>query len=356
MHLGVIGAVIGLVLLKFYLVGATPVNPAEVAPTPPTEEETSGPTEVVASDIYRYDAPPSIDKAAYQEIMCETSQEVCAEAGSMYDVLVDAGIDPVVEAAQADHETKRGSLGVGVSRIKNLHGVQCHTDDGRIGDSPVPWGNHCAGIYASYTDSVRTWARLIIREYVNEGLNTPALAVGKYAPVSDGNSPPDYIQAMEVAIDRWRQQYGTPIQVEEPPPAHPEESSVRAALVAQALALQGIPYVRGGRSASGGDCSGTMQFIYKEVAGIDVGATTFSQQDNPSLRSIGEGELRPGDLWYGQYSDDQHTGMVADVDNDGRWDLINNGGLASNMHVDYDFLATDYFNQHTMGYRNALGD
>lgn len=350
MHMGVIGGVVALILVKFYLVGSMPETPA----IPQETEETSfSAAEVIVSDTYRYDAPPSITKEAYQSIMCEKSQGVCAEAAEMYDILIEAGIDPVVEAAQADHETQRGSSGVGRSHIKNLHGVQCHSDDGRIGDSPVPWGNHCAGIYASYSDSVRTWARLILREYVNEGLNTPALAVGKYAPVDDGNSPPDYIQAMETNIDTWRQQYA-PTQAAETPTT--EASSVRAALVAQALALQGIPYVRGGRSADGGDCSGTMQYIYKTVVAIDIGGTTFSQQDNTELRPITEAELRPGDLWYGHYSNDQHTGMVADVDNDGHWDLINNGGLASNMHVDYNFLAIPYFYEHTMGYRNALGD
>jgi cell wall-associated NlpC family hydrolase len=55
-----------------------------------------------------------------------------------------------------------------------------------------------------------------------------------------------------------------------------EAAEVRAQLVAYALSLQGIPYVRGGRSATGGDCSGTMQHVYLTVAGVDIGGTTFS--------------------------------------------------------------------------------
>jgi cell wall-associated NlpC family hydrolase len=129
-------------------------------------------------------------------------------------------------------------------------------------------------------------------------------------------------------------------------------SSIRAELVTYALSLDGIPYVRGGRSATGGDCSGTMQHVFLTVAGIDIGATTFSQY--PQLQPIDESELQPGDLWFGQYSNDQHVGMVADVDGDSRWDLINNGGLASSMHVDYGFQSIDYFAAHTMGYRRAL--
>lgn len=136
-----------------------------------------------------------------------------------------------------------------------------------------------------------------------------------------------------------------------PPTLAPMEAT-RAQLVKYALSLVGIPYVRGGRSATGGDCSGTMQHIYLHITGIDIGGTTFSQF--PGLRPIGPSELQPGDLWFGQYADDQHVGMVADVDGDGAWDLINNGGLESAMHVDYGFAANPYFTDHTMGYRRAL--
>lgn len=131
-----------------------------------------------------------------------------------------------------------------------------------------------------------------------------------------------------------------------------DQVAVRQQLVDYALSLQGLQYVYGGRSTSGADCSGTMQLVYLTITGKDIGATTFSQY--PALEPIELADIQPGDLWYGQYTDDQHTGMVADVDGDGKWDLINNGGLTSSMHVDYDFLTEPYFNQHTMGFRRAF--
>jgi hypothetical protein len=161
---------------------------------------------VVLSTAYDYAAPPSISRDVYIAIWCEAGSEACQEAGAMYDILVEAGIDPVVEAAQASHETGLGTAGVGGPGIRNPHGVQCHAGDGRVADSRVPWGNGCAGVYASYSDAVRTWARVIILEYVNAGLTTPALAVWKYAPTSDGNNPPAYIADMERKIDAWRAQ------------------------------------------------------------------------------------------------------------------------------------------------------
>lgn len=126
----------------------------------------------------------------------------------------------------------------------------------------------------------------------------------------------------------------------------------RAQLVTYALSLQGIPYVRGGRSASGGDCSGTMEHVYLQVTGIDIGGTTFNQY--PNLAPVDSPE--PGDLaYFWQFSDgDEHVGMVADVNGDGVFDLINNGGLAGDMHVDYSFMSMPYFSEHFKGYRRAL--
>lgn len=160
---------------------------------------------VVASSAYRYDAPPSISRATYAAIYCEAGSAACDEAGAMYDTLVAAGLDPAIQAGQATHETSLGTAGVGAPPTRNLHGVQCHAGDNRIGDSAVGWGNGCAGVYASYTASVETWARLIHREYLSEGRNTPQLVVAKYAPAgADGNSPPAYIASMEAAIDGYR--------------------------------------------------------------------------------------------------------------------------------------------------------
>jgi cell wall-associated NlpC family hydrolase len=139
-------------------------------------------------------------------------------------------------------------------------------------------------------------------------------------------------------------------QLEEAPHAAP--SSTRAELVSYALSLVGMPYVRGGRSATGGDCSGTMQHVYLHVTGLDIGGTTFSQW--PQLQAVDSPE--PGDLaYFAGFSDgDEHVGMVADVDGDGALDLINNGGHQAAMHVDYSYMDDPYFNQHFKGYRRAL--
>lgn len=150
--------------------------------------------------------------------------------------------------------------------------------------------------------------------------------------------------------------------------------SARADLVNYALSLQGQPYRGGGGSSafrsgeldSGtGDCSSTMQHIYNHVLGVDIGTSTFTQFTNGFLRGgqygnsntvpISVVELQPGDLWYGTYPNDEHTGMVVgDVTGDGTWDLIDQGGKKSSMGVNNDFLRDPYFMNNTVGFSRVL--
>lgn len=184
---------------------ATPAAAPEATSAP-----TAHPAQPPADRAFRYDNPPSISREHYIAIWCAIDSPACPEAGAMYDALTNPGegmtpIDPAVEAGQAAHETVLGTAGVGVVGIKNLHGVQCHDGDNRIGDSYADWGNHCAGIYASYVDSVKTWVRLLNREYFPEGRIDPVSVVEKYAPAgADGNNPPAYIKVMKSCIVQYR--------------------------------------------------------------------------------------------------------------------------------------------------------
>lgn len=140
------------------------------------------------------------------------------------------------------------------------------------------------------------------------------------------------------------------------------QGTEREQLIEYAKSLVGIPYVRGGSDAfrsgtldGSGDCSSTMQHIYNHVLGIDIGTNTFNQY--PALRPISFDEIKPGDLWYGQGSSDQHVGMVADIDGDGTWDLLNNGNPSTGFYIDYNFLESGWINDFELiGYARVLGD
>lgn len=78
-----------------------------------------------------------------------------------------------------------------------------------------------------------------------------------------------------------------------------------SSLVNIAFKYLGTPYVWGGSSPSGFDCSGFVQYVYRE-AGINISRTTYTQ--------ISEGyavsDLQPGDLvFFGSYSAPYHVGI-----------------------------------------------
>jgi cell wall-associated NlpC family hydrolase len=73
----------------------------------------------------------------------------------------------------------------------------------------------------------------------------------------------------------------------------------------------GTPYVWGGESPGGFDCSGLLQFVWARM-GIKIPRT--SQQQFSSGRSVGRGQLQPGDAVFFSGSDGSrgapgHVGM-----------------------------------------------
>jgi len=66
-------------------------------------------------------------------------------------------------------------------------------------------------------------------------------------------------------------------------------------LVAYAKTFLGVPYVYGGTSPSGFDCSGLTSYIYKKF-GIAINRTSKNQTKNGT--PVSKSELRPGDLVF----------------------------------------------------------
>lgn len=87
-----------------------------------------------------------------------------------------------------------------------------------------------------------------------------------------------------------------------PPPA---DGSIGSQVVAAAMGFLGIPYVYGGASRSGMDCSGMTMLAYQAV-GISLDHFTGSQWN--SGPHVGLGDLAPGDLVF-FYSDLHHVGI-----------------------------------------------
>ena len=85
----------------------------------------------------------------------------------------------------------------------------------------------------------------------------------------------------------------------------------------------GVPYVWGGTSPNDFDCSGLVQYVYKETLGIFLPRTTYDQVN--CGRAVSANELKPGDLLFphsghvqiyignGQVIHAPHTGDVVKI-------------------------------------------
>ncbi|TGE37069.1 peptidoglycan endopeptidase [Desulfosporosinus fructosivorans] len=86
----------------------------------------------------------------------------------------------------------------------------------------------------------------------------------------------------------------TPVQVAEAPKLQISRSD-SSSLVDNARSLTGVPYVYGGTSRSGFDCSGYTQYVYKG-SGISLPRTSSSQYKVGS--SVKKAQLQEGDLVF----------------------------------------------------------
>lgn len=79
------------------------------------------------------------------------------------------------------------------------------------------------------------------------------------------------------------------------PAATSYDGSMGSQIVEYAKNFIGVPYVWGGTTPSGFDCSGFVQYVYRHF-GISLPRTTYSQV--AMGRSVSRSELRPGDLVF----------------------------------------------------------
>ena len=85
-------------------------------------------------------------------------------------------------------------------------------------------------------------------------------------------------------------------------------SSKAQAILDTAAQYLGVPYLWGGTTPSGFDCSGFVQYVFKQN-GINLTRTTYTQWDNDGVY-VSRSELQPGDLvYFGSSSAPHHVGI-----------------------------------------------
>jgi cell wall-associated NlpC family hydrolase len=90
--------------------------------------------------------------------------------------------------------------------------------------------------------------------------------------------------------------------------AAPRTRGSEADLVATARRFTGVPYLWGGMSVHGLDCSGLTSRVYA-VNGIDLPRDADLQFDDPRARAVERADLRPGDLLFFGQKKITHVGM-----------------------------------------------
>ena len=104
-----------------------------------------------------------------------------------------------------------------------------------------------------------------------------------------------------------------------------------ASVVGIAMQYLGTPYVFGGESPSGFDCSGLVAYVYAQV-GVSLPHYTVAQWDYSDSVSVPRNELEPGDLVFfaglghvgiyvggGRFIHAPHTGSVVRIDSLSGW-------------------------------------
>jgi cell wall-associated NlpC family hydrolase len=109
-------------------------------------------------------------------------------------------------------------------------------------------------------------------------------------------------------------------------------------VVSIALQFLGVPYLWGGGTPMGFDCSGLVKYVYAQL-GVSLPHNTVAQWNDPRAASVPRNELQPGDLLFfdgldhvgiylggGEFVDAPHTGAFVRVDSLTGWYAANFDG------------------------------
>ena len=127
-------------------------------------------------------------------------------------------------------------------------------------------------------------------------------------------------------------------------------SAKRQSVLNYAAQFLGVPYVYGGSTPSGFDCSGFTQYFYRLI-GVSINRTAQQQYSNGV--AVDKDALQPGDLvfFYGTYASVDQITHVGIYLGDGNFIHAAN----SNSGVIVSSLTSGYYSSHYYGARHILG-
>jgi cell wall-associated NlpC family hydrolase len=120
-----------------------------------------------------------------------------------------------------------------------------------------------------------------------------------------------------------------------------------------ALAQVGKPYVWGAKGPEQFDCSGLTEWSYAQI-GIRIPMGTAGQW--PNMTAAAAGQIKQGDLVFFDIALDgqiDHVGLLADLNGDGKWDLVHAANPQLGVRADYDIFNSAYYRPRIAGFRTA---
>ena len=140
-----------------------------------------------------------------------------------------------------------------------------------------------------------------------------------------------------------------PSAAENAPLTMADDTSATEQVIRRALSLQGTPYVYGGKTPAGFDCSGFAGYVYRHV-GITLPASSRAQFQEGTKVSLEE--ARRGDLvFFSIYGDRiNHVGILLDTVS-AKTPFVH---ATSSRGVRVDYLEQDYYSQRFVGVRTVL--
>lgn len=79
-----------------------------------------------------------------------------------------------------------------------------------------------------------------------------------------------------------------------------EMNDQQKAIVDEAQKYLGVPYVWGGTSPAGFDCSGLVQYVYKHAQGVNINLPRTTEGQQNVGKQVSMNDLKPGDLLFWQ--------------------------------------------------------